>query len=255
MPPLCRTPVSDNVCPGCWGRFRGDAACTKCDWHDLCQTTSEKLAVRKTLREAIQACPVRKELAVQLDPGELAIYAQTQFVKVGGKRYRTWAVQRPYLAAMTTVIRACTSVGWDARMYIRAQVKTYGWVAAQRGYQMQAGAFCGANADQRFKKWALKNGYLAGDQRAEDVTARARAATSAFANAFIVQGMSIAESVATARSFVPNWTVAEVPAPVRLAALADAVAAFDSTLPDRLLVPDGPWTWKAAREFIWSLLT
>lgn len=240
-----RSPTTDGP-PGCWGFFRDDAECDACPFNRRCRKSSALSRARATVAD-LAAESAATAVAPDLDPGALAAYAQSRYVRAGGKPFPRWSANRRFIDAMVIVIAACTRAHWDPRRYVRAQIEAL-TPNIDRGWAIHPGSFTGAKADERFSRWADRTRRRHGDARRDktehDAVEAQRAAAFAYARGRIL-GVGHRGATEAARQFVAEWTRKDMPAALRAPALAAALSAIDPVLP-QMIQPTGEWTWKQA---------
>lgn len=262
LPKMVRTPVEERL-PWCYTAFRGDAACDACPHHTSCNRAAEaqagRLTVAQAAAEAVAAYHAARGEALPL-PEDLVAMASA-VAGVPAYHAHQMRVSREWLRAMQIVIRSCEQRGWDPRTYVRAISEDAGRWAIEKGWALRVWLYIGDKAPERFERWAIRNARREGnarrDRRADPEREGLLAAECCFAERYMTdRAVLVVEAEENARGLHAAWSLNRTQdrPDVRLPALCAGLSALLVGLPQRMLMPAGPWVWPQAREAAWELV-
>ncbi len=248
--------------PPCWSLYRGSDTCQVCDWQVSCQRRTVAYQQRVTVAQAVAALP-------SPDPGFLPatlvdlldlVDAAWSAVAPGRRRQLTDSKTSLWRQSFQVILDICTVEGWDARLYIQAQIDSLFKFMVSCGHAPNPGHFIGQGANLRFMKWCHARRKGRGDERSPVITdavalARRRlAACCEFATRFM-SGGTLEDAVTHATTLFPDTDIPGAPPDYQLRALESGLASVDPALPARVLLPtDGVWSWEDARQIAGLLI-
>lgn len=230
--------------PGCWGRESDLPACPKCSYRKSCAAARREYSTRKTVAAAVSALPV--DDAPPCDVDALVSLSRVLYERArGGPVWKgAWdSTAHSLVKAFPSVIAACSAAGWDAAIFVRAQIESL-TPLIKKGVPLAPGMFYGVNAQARFERWVARRQQAHGTARI-DRTEKRRIAAEKFTAATLVYGYSrciggasVKTATKDAVSIWPDWTREKVSAGDRLRALQHILASINSSFPHRIFLPE-----------------
>lgn len=242
---MMRVPSASGGVPGCWGRFRGDEACDVCPRSARCEMASNALRQRETVREYARRVGTPEAIRARVDevePEQLALYAQKCYVRAGGTRpWTPWGVTRSYVSAMAAVCAACYASGWSPKRYVEAQIQMLS-LSIAAGWSLKAGHFTSKKARDRFACWVARKEAAFGNAQSDTRSDEKELAASLVYVEHRFDGHAVEDALAAAQGMLPEWSTRCLSVPRIKAMCAERIVErLSPGLADCVLIPAGKW--------------